>query len=378
MTARPPFHVMLKPSGAQCNLDCTYCFYLPRQEALGQPEAPRMNERVLEAHIRQYIAGQDADAVVFSWQGGEPTLMSLDFFRRVLELQARHARPGQRIENDLQTNGILLNDEWARFLAESGFLVGLSADGPPELHDAMRRARGGAPTAERVARAAELLHRHAVPFHALCVVSRANARRPLDVYRYLRDRLQPRKIQFIPCVERRGAEAQPTEWSLRAEDWGYFLERVWQEWFGRDYGRVFVDAFENVIAQMFGFGAQTCVTSRRCGRALALEHDGALYSCDHFVDAPHRLGSILEEDEAMLVAGARQQAFGAAKEEALTGHCRRCLHLELCWGDCPKHRFARAPDGEPGLSHLCAGLKRFYGVAVAHRAELERRLTRGG
>jgi len=390
---KPRFHVMVKPSGAQCNLDCSYCFYLHKQPMFGQPEMPRMPDTVLEAHVRQYIAAQEG-TVVFSWQGGEPTLMGLDFFRRVVALQAQYSRPGQAIENDLQTNGVLLNAEWAAFLKQHNFLVGLSCDGPPELHDRYRRAKGGSPTAARVERAAELLRAHSVPFHALCVVNRSNARRPIDVYRYLRDTLRPRMIQFIPCVERRqhktrapghwsaeetqGAPAElVTDWSLLPEDWGYFLDRIWQEWFKRDYGTVFIDQFENVISMLFGYGAQKCLTSERCGRALALEHNGDLFSCDHFVYPEYRLGNILDSEEGALLHGARQQDFGRTKSASLPDYCRRCDDLTLCWGDCPKNRFTHTPDGQPGLSYLCAGLRRFYATTRLHRRELVQRLGTG-
>lgn len=382
---REPFHVMVKASGAQCNLDCTYCFYLHKQDTLAQPDLPRMSEEVLEAHIRQYIQAQDSAQVVFSWQGGEPTLMGLDFFRRVVALQHKYAMPGQQIENDLQTNGVLIDDAWAAFLKEHRFLVGLSIDGPPDLHDLYRRTKGGTPTSGRVVRAAELFHQFDIPFNVLCVVNRTNARKPNDVYRYLRDQIRPRMMQFIPCIERtdfhrtapgfwKSSEEAVTDWSIRAEDWGYFLRRIWEEWFRRDYGKVYVDQFENVISQLFGFGAQKCVTSERCGRALALEYNGDLFSCDHFVYPQYRLGNILGQSEEALVRGVAQQQFGNAKADTLTSYCRGCEYLTLCWGDCPKNRFATTAQGEPGLSYLCPGLKQFYSLVSAHRQQLAHRL----
>ncbi len=386
------FHTMVKPSGAQCNLDCAYCFYLHKEELLQQPHKARMSEPVLEQHIAQYIEAHTAAQVVFSWQGGEPTLMGLDYFERIVELQQRYKKPGQAIENDLQTNGILLDDAWCAFLKRHNFLVGLSIDGPAELHDAYRTTKGGTPTFERVMAAAELLHRYRVPFSALCVVNRKNARRPIDVYRFLRDQVRPRIIQFIPCVEPTDfrsaapgqrhapptqnavAESLVTEWSVLPEDWGYFLTRIWDEWLRRDYGKVFVDQFENVISQMFGFGAQKCVSAQFCGKALAIEHNGDLYSCDHFVYPEYRLGNILHTHEGDLAFSAQQQAFGFAKHDTLTAYCKRCPHLQLCWGDCPKHRFVATPDAEPGLSYLCPGLKQFYANAHLARSELARRL----
>jgi uncharacterized protein len=383
---REPFHVMVKTSGAQCNLDCTYCFYLHKQSTLAQPDLPRMSDAVLEAHIRQYIDAQDAKQVVFSWQGGEPTLMGLDFFRKVVALQQQYAKPGQRVENDLQTNGVLIDEEWAKFLKENDFLVGLSMDGPPDLHDLYRRTKGGTPSSGRVVRAAELFHSLGIPFNVLCVVNRTNARRPNDVYRYLRDVIRPRMIQFIPCVERSAcqttapghwdanAESAVTNWSVKPEDWGYFLGRVWDEWFRRDYGRVFVDQFENAISQMMGFGAQKCVSSERCGKALAIEHNGDVYSCDHYVYPQYKLGNILLQHEGELANSPTQAEFGAAKNTTLPAYCKACEYLDLCWGDCPKNRFLNTPDGEPGLSYLCTGLKQFYAKVTMARSEVKRRL----
>lgn len=409
MLALPPldggrsyrFHTMVKPGGAQCNLDCAYCFYLHKEDLLQQPAMPRMSDGVLAAHIRQYIEANTSDEVVFSWQGGEPTLMGLDFFRRVVELQQHHAKAGQRIENDFQTNGILIDDEWALFLKANNFLVGLSIDGPAELHDQYRYSKGGQPTFDRVMRASALLHQHAIPFSALCVVNQCNSHRPIDVYRFLRDKLRPRLIQFIPAVEPSGfrteapgfreddelpvvntARARPgnpgsvvTAWSVDPDDWGYFLSRVWNEWFRRDFGRVFVDQFENVISQMFGFGAQKCVTSECCGKALAIEHNGDVYSCDHYVYPEYRLGNILREHEGNLAFGPVQVAFGFAKRDNLPAYCRSCRYLKLCWGECPKSRFVRTPEGEPGLNYLCRGLKNFYATAAASQAELRLRLA---
>lgn len=382
--SRQRFHTMVKASGAQCNLDCDYCFYLHKHDLLDQPDIPRMSDELLEAHIRQYIEAHASGEVVFSWQGGEPTLMGLAFFERIVELQQIHRKDGQRIENDLQTNGTLLDGEWAAFLKRHGFLVGLSIDGPAPLHDAHRRSRGGKPTHERVMHAVALLHEHQVPFSALCVVSRDNARRPIDVYRFLRDRVRPRTIQFIPGVARadftsvapgRGSSgAAATAWSVDAQDWGYFLDRIWDEWFRRDFGKVFVDQFENVVSMMFGAGAQMCVTGRVCGKALAIEHDGDLYACDHYVYPEYRLGNIMDTHEGDLACSETQRRFGSAKSDALPGHCRSCPYLHLCWGHCPKDRFISTQDGESGLHYLCAGLRRFYRKATASRGELARRL----
>jgi uncharacterized protein len=385
------FHTMVKPSGSQCNLDCAYCFYLHKQDLLQQEKKPRMSEAVLEQHIRQTLEANTGPSVVFSWQGGEPTLMGIDFFQRVVELQSRYKKPGQAIDNDLQTNGILLDAHWCEFLKQHNFLVGLSIDGPADLHDVFRYTKGGTATFERVLAAVDLLHQYQVPFNALCVVNRKNARRPIDVYRFLRDRVRPRLIQFIPCVEpvdfrtvapgqwtpiRPAANpASVTDWSVLPEDWGYFLNRVWDEWLRRDYGRVFVDQFENVVSQMFGYGAQKCVSAEICGKAVALEHNGDLYSCDHYVYPEYKLGNILQQHAGDLAFSSRQQAFGYAKKTSLSAYCKSCSALALCWGDCPKHRFTPTPDGEPGLSYLCQGLKLFYAKVTAARPELARRMA---
>jgi uncharacterized protein len=385
------FHTMIKPAGAQCNLDCSYCFYLHKEDLLKQPKMPRMSESLLEAHIRQYIEAQGADEVVFSWQGGEPTLMGLEFFQRVVELQQRYKKPGQRIENDLQTNGILLDEEWCVFLKEHNFLIGLSIDGPAELHDVYRYSKGGLPTFKRVMRGVELLHQYKVPFSAMCVVNRLNARKPIDVYRFLRDKVQPRTIQFMPGMEAAdfrsvapgywnpddlpmvgSPQARPgnpgsvvADWSVDPDDWGYFLTRVWDEWLKRDYGRIFVDQFENVISQMFGYGPQKCVNSKICGKALAIEYNGDVYSCDHYVYPEYKLGNILETHEGDLAFSEQQMKFAYAKSDTLPAYCKACSYLELCWGECPKNRFIKTPAGEPGLNYLCRGLKQFYAKAVA-------------
>ena len=395
------FHTMVKPSGSQCNLDCTYCFYLHKQDLLNQPRVTRMSDSLLESHIRQYLEAQTSDEVIFSWQGGEPTLMGLEFFQRVVALQGKYKKAGQRIENDLQTNGILLDDEWCTFLARNNFLVGLSIDGPAQLHDHYRYSKGNKSTFARVMRAVERLHQHKIVFSALCVVNRKNSRKPIDVYRFLRDQVRPRIIQFIPGVEPvdfrsvapghwnwdslpfLGASAASpgnpdsvvADWSVAPTDWGYFLTRVWDEWFSRDYGQVFVDQFENVISQMFGHGAQKCVSARICGKALAIEHNGDLYSCDHFVYPEYKLGNIRVVHEGEMAFSERQKEFAYAKSNSLPQYCKSCSYLELCWGECPKNRFIKTPEGEKGLNYLCAGLKAFYAKAEANRPILAKRLA---
>ncbi len=394
------YHIMVKPSGSLCNLECSYCFYLHKKDLLGQPANPRMSKSLLEEHIRQYIEAQTGPEVVFSWQGGEPTLMGLDFFRQVVTLQQRYKKKDQAIANDLQTNGILLDDQWCAFLKEQNFLVGLSVEGPPELHDVYRRGRGGQPTCRQVVQAADLLRKHAITFNALCVINRVNARRPFDVYRFLRDEVRPQIIQFIPGLEPSdfrtvapghwladelplvgSSRARPgntgsvvADWSVDPEDWGYFLTKVWDVWLKRDYGKVFVDQFENMVSMLFGFGPQKCVNAQYCGKGLAIEHNGDLYSCDHFVYPEYLLGNILTTHQGDLVFSEQQKEFAFAKHLTLPRYCKACTYLQFCWGECPKNRFVRSPEGEAGLNYLCRGLKTFYARAISDRAELADRL----
>ncbi|MEY2777899.1 MAG: hypothetical protein RLY30_1997 [Pseudomonadota bacterium] len=380
------FHSMVKPAGALCNLDCPYCFYLHKTELLGHAPNGRLNDTLLELHIRQYIEANTGEEVIFSWQGGEPTVMGLAFFERVVELQQRYQKPGQRIENDLQTNGLLLDEAWVAFLKRHGFLVGLSIDGPRELHDQYRITKGGGPTFDKVMRAAQLLVAAEVPFSALCVVNRDVARHPREVYRFLVEQSGTWRIQFTPCVEtwhfdqqaparlppsqmpalgsERARPGHPlsvvTEWSVDPNDYAEFLCTIWREWLAHDFGRIHINLFETAVAQSLGLPAQTCVSSPICGKAMALEHDGSLYSCDHFVYPEYRLGNIQDTHQGDLAFSPKQVKFGTAKRDTLPQFCLQCPELDLCWGECPKNRIIKTPDGEPGLNYLCDALKAFY------------------
>ena len=398
---RRRFHVMVKPAGAACNLDCAYCFYLSKQELDGGIGSGRMSDEVLERFVRDYIGAVTGDEVVFSWQGGEPTLMGLDFFRKAVALQQQYARPGLRIENDLQTNGTLLDEEWAAFLKEHRFLVGLSIDGPREIHDRYRVTNRGAPTFDKVYAAAMLLRRFGVPFNTLTCVNRFNASRPLDVYRFLRRELGSTYLQFIPIVEPKGFEitapqtwnparlpivgtpqARPdhpesvvTEWSVDPDEYGTFLCKVWDEWLARDYGKVLVNFCETLVVQHMGMPSQLCIHSEVCGKGVALEHDGAVYACDHYVYPEYRLGHVQDRSLGEMVFSPPQVKFGYAKSEALPAYCRQCEFLKDCWGECPKNRLLRTPDGEPGLNYLCPGLKRFFAHAVPTAQRLAAQLN---
>ena len=396
------YHAMVKPVGAICNIDCTYCYYLHKKELLGSENHFRISDEILETHIKQYIEGQDREEVVFSWQGGEPTLLGLEFFQKVVELEQKYKKPYQRIENDLQTNGTLLNEEWGVFLKQHGFLVGLSIDGPRELHDVYRISKDGKQTFTKVFAAAEMLHRHGVPFNSLTVVNRVNAKRPLDVYRFLKNEVRPRQMQFIPCVEPNvfrdvapqkwdpatlplygSPAAHPgnpdsvvTDWSIDPDDWGYFLCKVWDDWYRRDIGKVFVNLFETAIAQWMGKESQLCIYHEFCGKGVALEHDGSLYSCDHYVYPEYKLGNILQTSSSRLVFSEEQKQFGFAKFNTLPQRCRQCNYLFACNGECPKNRLIRTPDGEPGLNYLCSGLEKFWNHIDQDAKDLCRRIAR--
>lgn len=375
------FHVLAKPTGAVCNLDCTYCFFLSKQ-ALYPESDFHMHEDLLELYIRQLLESQP-ERVSIAWQGGEPTLMGLDFFRRMVKLVASLRRPGQTIEHSIQTNGTRLDDAWCEFFKENGFLVGLSVDGPRELHDRYRVDKGGNGTFDQVIRGWELLQKHAVETNVLCTVHAGNVGHALEVYRFFRDGMGARFMQFIPIVERANADLIPlasigwgtragkdrplykqagdqvTERSVRPEQLGRFYIEIFEEWVRRDVSRVYVQMFDTTLGAHVG-QYSLCVFSPQCGNALALEHNGDLYSCDHFVEPDYLLGNIRQEHMADLVGSARQRKFGADKETTLPNYCRECSVRFACNGGCPKDRFAMTPEGEPGLNYLCAGYKAFF------------------
>jgi len=353
-----PFHVMAKPSGARCNLDCKYCFYLEK-EALYPSGRHRMNEEVLEAYVRGQIAAQPPGAeVLFAWQGGEPTLLGVEFFARAVALQKRHGQ-GRRIANAFQTNGVLLDDTWGEFLRRENFLVGLSIDGPRELHDLYRVDNGGGPTFDKVMRGLAVLQRHGVDFNTLTVVHRESSRQSLKVYDFLKH-IGSTHLQFIPLVERTGHSEAVTEASVIAEDYGTFLSNIWDHWVRHDVGRIFVQLFDVMLGVWMGQPSGLCLFRETCGDAVALEHNGDVYSCDHFVTPRHRLGNLLDRSLGDIVRDAPQRRFGQDKADTLPRYCRECeLHF-ACHGECPKNRFIRTPDGESGLNYLCAGYKHFF------------------
>jgi uncharacterized protein len=377
------FHLLAKPTGAVCNLDCKYCFFLSK-ELLYPDSQFRMTDQVLEAYIQQLLEAHRVPEVTVAWQGGEPTLMGVDFFRRSVQLVEEHKQPGQRVQYTMQTNGTRLDDEFCAFLKEHNFLIGLSVDGPRDMHNAYRVNKGGQGSFDQVMRGWECLKKHEVDFNILCTVHAANADHPLEVYRFFRDELGAQFVQFIPIIERVTPDTMPladqgwsdrpggerplytqdgymvTHRSVKPKQYGAFLIGVFEEWVRRDVGSVFVQMFDTALANWVGEPGGVCIFQETCGLALALEHTGDLYSCDHFVEADYLLGNILETPMVEMVASEQQRRFGLDKRDTLPQYCRECDVRFACHGECPRNRFMKTPDGEEGLNYLCAGLKLFF------------------
>ncbi|HEY6490096.1 MAG: anaerobic sulfatase maturase [Terracidiphilus sp.] len=370
-----PFHIMAKPHGPICNLDCTYCYYLEKENLYaGSARDFRMSGDVLENYVRQYIQTHPLATVQFAWQGGEPTLLGVAFFEHLIELQNKYAN-GKKIENAFQTNGTLLDDKWGEFLARNKFLIGLSIDGPEELHDAYRLDKGGQPTFARVMRGLDILKKHGVEFNTLTVINRMNSCRPNEVYRFLKQ-IGSKFLQFIPVVEQVASEpdanglvllkpyarqkTEVSDWSVEPLQFGRFLQQIFDSWVIQDVGRIFVQIFDVALESWSGLPQSLCVFAPECGRALAVEHNGDLYSCDHFVYPENRLGNIMERSMGSLIASSQQGRFGAAKATGLPSDCQNCDVRFACNGECPKHRFTQTAAGEYGLNYLCAGYKHFF------------------
>ncbi len=368
-----PFGLLTKPAGSNCNLHCDYCYYLEKRYLYGNKKSFRMKEDVLEEFVLQYIQAQPVPVVQFVWQGGEPCLMGLDFYQKVVALQRKHAG-GKMIENSIQTNGVLLNDDWCRFLKENNFLVGISVDGPERIHNKYRQTRNNGPTFDNVMRAVNLLKTYQIDFNTLTVVNNYNVDYPLEIYRFLKA-IGSHYMQFLPVVERckrdctddihllSNAEtdgAVVTEWSVNALKYGKFLTTMFDEWVKNDVGRYFVQMFDATLANWAGLPPGVCVMSEKCGDAGIIEHNGDIYSCDHFVFPEHRLGNIMEDNLAGLMNSVQQQIFGENKHSTLPRQCRECTYLTKCWGECPKNRILISGDGEYGLNYLCEGLKYYF------------------
>jgi len=372
-------HVVAKPIGPACNLDCEYCFYLEKQALFPAGEQYRMTDRVLSAFIAGYISSQPTPVVEFVWQGGEPTLLGIDFFKRVVELQKPFAK-AKTITNSLQTNGTLISDEWCRFLKRHHFMVGISLDGPRAIHDRYRKDRKGRGTFEQAVRGLKLMQKHKVEYNVLACVARETAARPLEVYRFFRD-AGVEFIQFTPIVERMPdpqsaaqglrlaapaaldspeGQGEVTDWTVQPEDYGDFLIAVFEEWVRHDVSRVFVMNFEWALNAWIGNPSPVCVHAKQCGRSLVIEHNGDVYACDHCVYPQYRLGNILTDTLPIMAEKSLRSGFGVTKETALPRRCRECDVLAACRGGCPKHRFATTFDDEPGLHHLCDGYGKFF------------------
>jgi uncharacterized protein len=362
------FHVLAKPTGAICNLGCSYCFFLDKEE-LYVGSRFHMSAEVLDAYVRQLIEAHSSPVVTVAWQGGEPTLMGLDFFRRAIKTQEKYRKPGMTFENTIQTNGTLLTDEWCEFLKENSFLVGISIDGPEPLHDVHRVTKKGKGTFDKVMRGLRLLQKHGIEYNVLTTVNAVNGDFPLEVYRFLRDEVGTTWMQFIPVVERVDAHGQPaylngtiaSDRSVGAEQFGQFLSIIFDEWVRNDVGTVFVQTFEAAVRNWMGLASSgMCVFNETCGLGVALEHNGDLYSCDHFVEPEYLIGNIGDTSIGGLVCSQGQHDFGMEKRDALPQFCLDCDVRFACHGECPKNRFIQTPDGEPGLNYLCAGFKNFF------------------
>ena len=324
-----------------------------------------MSDEVLKNYIKQYVQSQPNNEVMITWQGGEPTLMGIEFFEKATRYANQFKRPHQRVSFAIQTNGVLLDDDWGTFLNRNGYLVGISIDGPEHLHDTYRRDKGGKPTFRRVIAGLDALKKHRVEYNILCTVNAENGDHPLDIYHFFRDELKAEYIQFIPIVERQNetgfqAGDRVTERSVRPAQWGTFLNTIFDEWIKRDVGRVFIPTFESALANWYGVPAGICVFNETCGSALALEHNGDLYACDHYVEPNYLLGNIAERPMAEMLMSEQQQTFGQAKKDALPQYCLDCDVRFACHGECPKNRFIKTPDGEEGLNYLCEGYKAFF------------------
>jgi len=360
VTASREFQVFVKPIGAICNLGCHYCYYLKKEHLYPEGETFRMPDEILEKYIVQHIDASPETVIRFSWHGGEPTVLGLDFFRRVVELQRKHMPRDRRIVNGIQTNGTLLDEGWCRFLAAERFTVGLSLDGPREMHDRFRVTKDGKPTHEETIRGYRMLQKHRVPTECLCVVNGYNVRFPLKVHRFFKE-IGAQYITFLPMVEAQpGTLGGVNPLTVPSEAWGSFLCAVFDEWRDQDIGRVKVQIFEEAARTAFNQEHSLCIFRPTCGDVPVVEHNGDFYSCDHYVDVEHRLGNITKTPLVEMLESPAQRAFGEAKMETLPRYCQECEVKAMCNGGCPKNRFIMTPDGEPGLNYLCAGYKRFF------------------
>lgn len=373
LTAAPfahPMYIMVKPVGSACNLRCDYCYYLEKQHLYANEGRQMLSDELLERFIREYIESQTTPEVLFTWHGGEPLGRPLAFYEKVVRLQQRYAR-GRRIANSLQTNGTLINDDWARFFHDQGWLIGVSLDGPEAYHDAFRRTRGGGPSFRNVIRGIDILNRHAVEWNALAVANRLNGDHPLSFYRFFKN-IGCRYIQVTPVVERLAHhddgrqlaslvdEGQLAPFSIRPKQWGNFLCTIFDEWVRHDVSMFFINIFDATLANWVGVAPGLCTMAKHCGHAGVMEHNGDVYSCDHFVFPEYKLGNIHEQSLVEMMYSERQRRFGRAKADSLPTQCRECQWLNACHGECPRNRFIRTANGEPGLNYLCEGYRQYF------------------
>lgn len=372
----PNFSLLAKPSGPLCNLDCKYCFYLEKEAYYKEDNHSRfyMNGETLDLYVQQYLAAQKGPQVTFAFQGGEPTLIGLPYFEELVEKVQQYKLPHQQVSYSLQTNGTRLNEEWMAFLKKHNVLVGLSIDGPAELHDAYRVSKGGTPTHGKVMRALDLLQSHGVEYNTLTVINGLNSKHPLDVYRFLKS-TGSTFMQFIPIVERvddGGEELMNApvldqkndytipDWNVKSKDFGHFYTAIYDEWIRNDVGKIYVQMFDLQLGFQVGQPSSLCVYSKTCGAAGIMEHNGDVYSCDHFVYPEYHLGNVHEKTMEEMFESEFQHQFGQDKYDKLPSYCKQCKFIERCYGGCPKHRFIETPDGEPGLNYLCEGYKIFF------------------
>jgi len=361
-TLKEPFNLITKPIGPICNLRCEYCYYLEKEELYPDKQSRSafvMTDKVLKSFIRQYIQCQPPgmEEVTFIWQGGEPTLLGVDFFQKVRTYQRLFRRPGMKISNSLQTNGTLMTDELAGFLADEDFLVGISIDGPEKLHNRYRKDREGKGTFSQVMKGLELLKKHNIDFNTLTVVQEDNGQHPSEVYQFLKE-IGSTYYQFIPIVEPVGRENTVSSRSVSAQVWGEFLIGIFDKWIVEDIGKIFISHFDMMLALHAGYPSTFCVHSRTCGKALAMEHNGDLYSCDHFVYPQYKLGNILHTGMVTSYESLQQEKFGQSKFDSLPLECLECKFLGFCYGGCPKNRILEGTGAH--LNWLCAGYKEFY------------------
>lgn len=354
------FQIFVKPAGAKCNLHCSYCYYLSKESLYASGSYKIMPEDILEEFIVQHFKASPGPDVFFSWHGGEPLLAGMEFYRKAVELENKHKPESFTVYNGIQTNGLLINDEWCRFLAENDFYVGISMDGPEEFHNAFRIYSNGKPSFKKVLEGYRLLQKYNIRNEILCVVSSANVSKPLEIYRFFKS-LDARFITFLPLVIRDLSKpGHVHDISVPAEEFGRFLCKIFDEWIAEDIGRIKIQIFEEAVRPAFGQEHSLCIFKKVCGRVPVIELNGDFYSCDHFVDPEHHVGNIMSHPVSVLLNSEKQRNFGMEKLRTLPEFCIQCDVREMCNGECPKNRFIKTPDGGPGLNYLCPGYRIFF------------------